>query len=179
MATGMPDDVAAAPSRRRIRSCVWITAAVPVLRQPAGRVFIISKSMLRPRCRRSAGDIVRIQDHEPENHRMSISYFDCKICKLEMNDCYGDFVWWQCSNCDDTYCDDCVTGTWSSCVCSGFDYCESCTKAGKACSCGAFCCYGCKDGSSMHTPGCPVRPARAAVVVVEPPRTRKRRKRKS
>ena len=88
---------------------------------------------------------------------MSISYFNCKTCKREMNDCYGDSVSWHCSTCDDIYCDDCVTGTWSSCVCSGFDYCERCTKRGNVCSCGSFCCYGCKGESANHTPGCPAK----------------------
>lgn len=69
---------------------------------------------------------------------MSISYFNCDTCGVEMNDCACELSWTSCSGCDATYCENCVTGAWVSCGCSGFEYCESCVAAGQVCGCGKF-----------------------------------------
>lgn len=69
---------------------------------------------------------------------MSISYFNCDTCGVEMNDCYCPIKFWWCSGCDTAYCDACVTGTWVSCRCSGSDYCKPCVAAGRECPCGIF-----------------------------------------
>lgn len=86
---------------------------------------------------------------------MSISYFNCETCNVEMNDCYCDFEWFHCSGCDAAYCVNCVTGKWTTCECSGQDYCEGCIKKGDVCACGVFGCWGCQGKSENHIPGCP------------------------
>src|ERR1700724_2078579 len=83
---------------------------------------------------------------------MGISYFTCDTCGLAMNDCFGGYIWWQCSGCDATYCDACVVGKWVTGGCSGFDFCEQCVAAGETCSWGTFGCPVCRgQQAAAHT----------------------------
>lgn len=69
---------------------------------------------------------------------MSISYFDCDTCGVEMNDCACELSWTMCASCEVIYCEDCAVGIWVRCKCSGFAYCESCVSGGEVCGCGSF-----------------------------------------
>lgn len=87
---------------------------------------------------------------------MGIEYFNCDACGLEMNDCYCDVLWWACTDCDETFCENCVRGRWQTRLADRAEFCESCAKQRLAIEPEAYGCFACHGGSECHTPGCPV-----------------------